>query len=498
MCLTGSVVRGLHRWNWEGDRILHECLVPAARQAPGSRKRYPVDVRELLVTHRSELLRQALEGPVRKRVERTGGAWERFHERSPGAFDHRAFALLDFVGHHVRYLSGPRDPWQTPAETLALRTGDCEDRALLLAALLLAAGVSPYCVRVALGHLVLRSASGRRRRVDHAWVVYKTEAGGWAVLEPESGAKARATAGSEPISAEYRPAFVFNDAHLWEVLGATDAPPFDRIALSRKWSRFDPRFAGSVHRSILNTALVRGGASKPLRDRMNARFSQLGGFFGEWVERIDRDLAAYDPREHFDDGYVDEGWTLVTERLDRFAQDNAGYEEAFARAAHAICDFYAHSSYAHFAQAQGAAAPFDPARPPAWLHRVQYDAAPFDLGRFTTNPRVYRGAQSAAELFRGKLISGRYAQEGDTAPGVGAAVSEGQTHLPAWLTRRADWAQRGALPHHDEIAVDSPVRSARHRLYRDLPEYQRQYQLRIRLATEHLTREFTARWRGAT
>ena len=39
--------------------------------------------------------------------------------------------------------------------------------------------------------------------------------------------------------------------------------------------------------------------------------------------------------------------------------------------------------------------------------------------------------------------------------------------IPRELKRRADFAQRGSLPHHNEIAVDNQTRAAKHMLYDD-------------------------------
>ena len=49
--------------------------------------------------------------------------------------------------------------------------------------------------------------------------------------------------------------------------------------------------------------------------------------------------------------------------------------------------------------------------------------------------------------------------------------------IPRELKRRADFAQRGSSPHHNEIAVDNQTRAAKHMLYDDAA-----YTRRARLA----------------
>ena len=97
----------------------------------------------------------------------------------------RCYNLLkgcfDFVSLRIRYQTdikqyGIQEHWALPIETLKRGTGDCEDTSFLLASLLLAAGVTPQNVRVALG----RTSSG-----GHAWVEVRTDKG-WYILESTS------------------------------------------------------------------------------------------------------------------------------------------------------------------------------------------------------------------------------------------------------------------------------------------------------------------------
>ena len=183
--------------------------------------------------------------------------------------------------------------------------------------------------------------------------------------------------------------------------------------------------------------------------------------------------------------------------------------DAFAYAAHGIADFYAHSSYLHFATLQnpgsdgGGASPYDPANPGAGL-----DAAPsysagtgFNIGTapFTVNPDVYEGDPRAAPgLWNGKLISGRYAQKGDSH-----GFLEKFVNVPDELIG-PDFDRRGALPHHEEIAVDSDKREKGHKLYRASVSdrtardaYQNQFRWRKNTAIAHIRAAFQANWSGS-
>jgi hypothetical protein len=63
--------------------------------------------------------------------------------RFPGAFSiYQAAAAFDFVRSNVTYKAEPagEDHWQSPAETLGVLTGDCEDYTLLLSAIVTALG----------------------------------------------------------------------------------------------------------------------------------------------------------------------------------------------------------------------------------------------------------------------------------------------------------------------------------------------------------------------
>jgi hypothetical protein len=90
--------------------------------------------------------------------------WNLFCSREPGSFDFRARMVRAYVSEHIAYGKlDPNNPWQFPEETLVLRSGLCEDRAFLLAGLMLAAGISSFNVRVALGDV--ESSAGNRAAV---------------------------------------------------------------------------------------------------------------------------------------------------------------------------------------------------------------------------------------------------------------------------------------------------------------------------------------------
>jgi hypothetical protein len=502
MCLTLSPLCGLGKWNWDGGRIIHECVVPSGRAVvgySGKKYEYPIDVREFLVTERNEVLRRVLHEDLVAFATSNRVKAETLESRAPGSFDLRASLVSSFVSHRIAYRPVKRvDYWQFPDETLFLKGGDCEDRALLIAALLIASGVSSFNVRVAIGKIRVQAKRGTDLRHDHAWVVYKNEAGRWQVLEPliarryDTPRKIRVRVAGLPTvvrKAEYIPYYLFNDVHLWSVDHRERTPSIgDLAALRSRWSRLKPEFAGDVHRNILTQALAIPGCPDWFRQGVTSHFSTL---FGQVIDEQDNFIThGYDPRDHFDNAFIDEGWALVRDRLARFKQDPAGNIPAFSSAAHAIADFYAHTSYVHFADTGGhAVPPCNPDSPRDGLQNVpNYAGGDFDLtgGQFSTSPSWTAGKQAAADAFKGRIISGRYAQHGDSQD-----MLERLTPTPSTLDRPGD---RAALPHHNDIAVDGNKTS--NKLYQPVGEYHRQFVMRQAAAVQHIRSAFVDNWTG--
>ena len=125
MCLVKSGIRSLSRWNWDGDVIIHDSVVPSSRPVVGScstRKQYPIDVREFLVTVDNAIMRQTLAEDIAAFLKEINGDLGLFKARGKGAFDYRANIIAAFVARKIKYKARPgRDPWQFPDETLFLK-----------------------------------------------------------------------------------------------------------------------------------------------------------------------------------------------------------------------------------------------------------------------------------------------------------------------------------------------------------------------------------------
>lgn len=521
MCLPNSRIRRSRRWNWDGEYIIHDSVVPSSRPVVKRQKgNYDIDVREFLVTQSNAVIRRLLRRDIRDFIvkELKGVSPELFDSRTAGSFDLRVHVITEYVSRKIRYQAAPGiDPWQFPEETLKLGVGDCEDRALLIASLLLASGISSFNVRVALGQF--RTWTGKRHKdYDHVWVMYKDESGKWQIIEPAhiSGKQdtGHGKAGRMPDSAEYIPVFVFNDVHLW----AMQRPPAKKekgagkkpeqgseqggIELKRNWSGIHPKFAGWVHQTILNEALE-GICPDWVLKALNRHFTSFLWQKSLTVDDIDLP-GNYDPRDHFDNGYITESWDKVTERLKQFGEDCVNNLDAFHSAAHSIGDFYAHSSYAGFGKigTDQKLALYDPANPSSSFGQTpSYDAgSPCDIssGRFTVNQKLWQGqpGPKAAALWKGKLISGRYGQKGENYDShtLSERITESITFIPKALTQEKGFSERGALPHHNEIAVDEET--GENRCY-DRDEFARQYRLRKDAAVRHIRRAFQANWKPA-
>ena len=512
MCFVPSSVTDLSKWNWDGDVIIQQPIVPSGRKVVGvrSKKSYDIDVREFLISSRNAVMQRELREELPRYLCRHRGSVARFEARRPGSFDYRAAAITKFVADTIAYQAGEgRDPWQFPDETLALRAGDCEDRAFLLASLLLAAGVSPFNFRVAFGQMVV---DGKPH--DHMWVVYKNERGDWMLIEPLRLGRAlddkhlpepRSLGQPAPI-VEYVPRFLFNDSHLWAVRGQAEADDLQRF-LHRDWIRLNPKFAGEVHQTIVDQA-IGGVPNVPswVQKELDRNFMRVP-FFGQIIDAIDLDILDYSPLDHFDNGYIGESWSQVGENLAVFKRDNRANLKAFAWAAHALADFYAHSSYVHFAALEnpgddaGHAAVFDPTNPPALAAPLSYEPpSTFDLTdpKYSLNTTLWtKGKAAAAQRWANQLISGRYAQPNDTQLGLTNHLIEGMTTIPASLRSGEGFADRGSLPHHNQIAVDDVEPGHQHCLYAgtksddaDRMAYANQLRWRKNTAILHVRRAF--------
>lgn len=462
MCMRQSAVRSHQQWNWSGDEIVFEPVVDASRYLPdGTRRRYRIDLREFVGAAGNAVVRAKLNAlidtlPVEQR--------DSFRHNTPGSFDLRATHLLNVV-RGIPYRSRERslDAWFFPEETLSRGQGDCEDRAFLLAALLLESGISGYCVRVAMGHIRDHMATNRRE-FDHVWVMYKDEGGAWEIMETvaePTEAKTssrkpskRATSGrpktAKEVDLEYIPHFVLNRDHLWRVRSGTASaarPIVNYLEEREFWEGFSPAFGASVHESIVQRALGTKVSAGTLA-RLN-RVSLLA----------DVNVLTYDPREHFDFAYVAHGWRLIRERLKTGSITDLGLS------AHAIADFYAHTLYAEFAprKKDGSIALFDPAAPD--FKNCRYDFSGYEL------PGSRLDAVRAAKLWSGNLISGQWWRV--------------YTTFPDKLQNAPDFWKHRCLPDHDAIAVDTPMPKSKHRRY-DEVEHQVQFALRYQAAVAHI------------
>jgi hypothetical protein len=329
--------------------------------------------------------------------------------------------------------------------------------------------------------------------------MYQNERAIWEILEPMTkvgGRSGKLRSGSTRQLAqkvEYIPHYVFNIDHLWQIHSRdfNRSTGFQDYCQERRfWNKFDPGFAAGVHNTIYDQAL---GAKIPADALSAIKRKSL------W---LDANILTYDPRDHFDNGYISEGWDRVNSRLAAFARNNNDWD-SFGAAVHSIGDFYAHTSYVHFAVLQNAASPegqavvYSPggnlvASPQYTANPADPSLPPFDLtsDAFSLNPALWKGTkQQAAAQWAGKLISGRYAQKYDPKAGF----FEGFTSLPLDLAQAADYNTRGALPHHNEIAVDDQTITPDHKLYRatasgpdDRQAFDNQFRWRKNTAVQHI------------
>lgn len=467
-------IRPFQRWNWSGDMIVHDTTIPASRKVPSTNiKHYNIDIREFVSIGGNSVMRKTL------RDITTNWSLEDkllFFARSTGGFDFRAEKIFNWFSN-LSYIKSKRrfDQWLFPEETLAQNGGDCEDLSFLLATLLIESGISRDCVRVALGR-VIDHTNVNPKPHDHAWVMYQNELGAWQIFDPLSLVKQPEIINPvAPLSAdthlldelehqihdvEYIPCFVFNPDHLWRVRStqAIAGKSFNDYLNSRTfWKNFNPAFAASVHNFIYDQAL-KGMSSSDLSVVKTASL------------RVDINVLAYDPRDHFDFAYIQAGWDRVNQRL------KSGSLDDFGLAVHAIGDFYAHSMYGHLAPKTNAnrIVPYDPTNPIPTSQLV-YDFTDLPM------PGASLDASASAKLWQGELISGQWWRWYTTYPSDLKSPKELQKHRN--------------LPDHDALAVDSPTPGQQANFFVKNGTYTEQFALRRQAAIDHVTQVYQE-WRN--
>ncbi len=492
MCLNTSQVIRPRQWNWSGDVIVANTVVRAMRLSPYLKTRYDVDIRDYLGIENNAVLKKTI-GEILSHL--TPSEKELFTSKRPGSFDFRALRVLAYMEENIHCETRDRrfDWWLFPEETLHEKTGDCEDRAFLLGALLLAVGISPYSVRVVLGSLYNHLDENQETKLkDHVWVMYQNEIGNWVLLEPlnmtpTASFETTAIKGNvspNEVMVEYVPYFVFNNHHLWYIYNKDEFVSFEEFCRQRRrfWYEYDPSFSIQVHSDILTQALKDKLTDSALRAvlRQNMLIDTTGSIF-----------TFYNPFQHFDNGYIREGWGFIQE------QKNAGNLTSFVKAAHAIADFYAHSSYGIFANhGETEFTLFDGNPDPtnhAFPNTPDYSKNPLnmmDSNRFSVNTYLTKSKtrdEVVSTLNSKGIISGRFAQPHDSQ-----SLLEYPVYIPQKLRAGTDFEWRGCLPHHNEIAMDDPLTSShtipgKHKLYTSADDYSKQFDLRKNTALSHIS-----------
>jgi hypothetical protein len=202
-------------YNWDGDHIIHDCILPGKRYVIGDPKTpIETDIRAFVSPADDAVIKEIVDDLVRNGMPVS---------KNPGDFDKRAMVVWQYVAKAIEYVPDIKrqrkgDFWLFPSEVNIIGKGDCEDGSFLLAGLLLGCGISPFNVRVVLGELV--DAKGKSRG-GHCWPIYKNEKGRWCILETTFEKAPRSMPAADRYAecpdVRYVPHFCFNNYHLWEI-----------------------------------------------------------------------------------------------------------------------------------------------------------------------------------------------------------------------------------------------------------------------------------------
>jgi hypothetical protein len=504
MCRTQQHINNSLLWNWDGNRIEPDTLIKKCRQVTGTKTFYNVDIREFITSTDNRIIKKALEGITEKLPP---AHKDKFLSRKEGSFDFRVDVIKEYISKQISYYRSSHDfdAWLFPQETLTLKKGDCEDRAFLMASLMLASGISKYVVRVAFGRI---SNSSGNEKYDHVWVMYKNEKGIWQLIEPMSYCQHLGRVESLAVqensadkSFSYRPIYVMNCDHLWSVYSTASTANFpDYIKNRTFWKGFFPTFGYKVHKEIVNTAIDADDfKSFIIKAKLQDELLTLNAFddtssaiclnqFASQVSNVDISLD-YEPRLHFDNAFINESFDMMANNL------NAKSLKNLAKAFHALGDFYAHSSFVCFAERKNISGEMklfevldtnDPDYTNQFNNLPDYGSGIFDIRNFSNNDHLYKlndNKAKAIDFWKGKVISGRFGQSRDSQ-----LLLE---YTQFWPKGLKETQMQGALPHHNEIAVDGPIfDSKKHKLFKTEADYIANYELRKNAAIQHISKKF--------
>jgi hypothetical protein len=111
--------------------------------------------------------------------------------------------IQDWVASYVVYDPDTKAYWQSPAETIDKKTGDCKDYSTLLCSLWRADGVPASDVYVAIGQ--------SRDSELHAFLIEKYLNGRWQVIEPQVGGFITSDLSAIDTAEKYAITYLFND-----------------------------------------------------------------------------------------------------------------------------------------------------------------------------------------------------------------------------------------------------------------------------------------------
>ena len=102
MCLTTSNIRGACQWNWEGDTIIHDPIIMACRQVPGTSRRYNIDIQGI---HCKQGQFRNWKGDRRDRSKLPAKDRALFLSRRRYSFDFRLRCITAYLSEHIAYES---------------------------------------------------------------------------------------------------------------------------------------------------------------------------------------------------------------------------------------------------------------------------------------------------------------------------------------------------------------------------------------------------------